>query len=49
MTLTIDVTVTGPDGSTASGAVTVDVTEPVTAAAEPARPSPAPAPRESMR
>jgi len=26
--LTIDVTVTGPDGSTASGSVTVDVAEP---------------------
>lgn len=28
MTLTIDVTVTGPDGATAAGSVTVDVTEP---------------------
>jgi len=32
--LTIDVTVTGPDGSTASGSVTVDVTDPGTAAEE---------------
>jgi hypothetical protein len=39
VTLTIDVTVTGSDGSTASGSVTVDVTEPQpvqTAAAVPA-------------
>jgi hypothetical protein len=34
VTLTIDVTVTGPDGSTASGSVTVDVAEPSPAAEE---------------
>jgi hypothetical protein len=34
VTLTIDVTVTGPDGSTSSGSVTVDVTVPSAAAVE---------------
>jgi hypothetical protein len=33
--LQIDVTVTGPDGTTASGSAAVDVTEPATRAAAP--------------